>query len=115
MPFLRQRRLHFVQFEADIMGLRRWNAAILALRTNRERRKKVFQTYHRWRSGGGGPRTKLERCVVIGVRTLFPSRAYMGFHDADDTSERKQAEDLFGNRINAWWVYKEGAWVLDEE
>ena len=105
----------FLQFEADVIGLRRWNAAVMAKPTNRERRKMVFRMYFTWRSGGGGSRTKLERCVKIGVRTWFPSHAYMGFHDADNPSERKQAVDPFGNRINAWWVYKEGAWVLDKE
>ena len=80
----------FLQFEADVLGLRRWNTAVMALRTNQERRKKIFQTYHRWRLDGGGSRIKHKRCVKIGVRTWFLDRTYMGFHDADDVTSRNK-------------------------
>ena len=39
----------------------------------------------------------------------------MGYHDRDDRTARIREEDMFGNRIDMWWVYKDGAWVLDDE
>ena len=41
--------------------------------------------------------------------------AYVGYHDSDDKTVQKQAEDMFGNRISMWWVYKDGAWVSYDE
>ena len=105
----------FLQFEADVCNLRRWNARLEALTTNQERRRMVFSTYHRWRWGGGGGRTKLDVCVEIGVRSWFPDKAYMGFHDNENRKTRRQAIDMFGNRINLWWVYRDGAWMLDSQ
>ena len=103
----------FLQFEADVCNLQRWNARLAALTTNRERRSRVFGTYHRWRWGGGGERTMLELCVEIGVRSWFPDNFYMGFHDDNDTTVRRKAVDMFGNPANAWWVFRDGAWVID--
>ena len=79
----------FVQFEADVMGLRRWHAHAAAIQTNREKWKFAFRTYFRWSKGIGGEREKLQRCVEIGVRTWFPSCAYMGFYDDDDITARR--------------------------
>ena len=103
----------FLQSEADVCNLWRWNARLEALTTNRERRRMVFATYHRWRWGGGGGRTKLDIFVKIGVRSWFPDKAYMGFHDDENCKTRRQAIDMFGNRINLWWVYRDSAWMLD--
>ena len=103
-----------LQFEADVISLRQWNARLTALRTNRERRRMIFQTYHRWRWCGGGGRVQLERCVEIGVRSWFPDRCYMGFHAGNDPTARHQAVDMFGNVVDSWWVFRDGAWVLDE-
>ena len=75
----------------------------------------TFRTYFRWSKGVGGERQQLPRCVEIGVRSWFPSRAYMGFYDDDDRTATRQAVDMFGNAIDLSWVYRGGAWVLDEE
>ena len=103
----------FLQFEADVCNLWQWNARLAALNTNRERRSQVFATYHKWRGGGGGGRTRLETCVETGVRSWFPDKAYMGFHHDEDRTTRQQAIDMFGNKINLWWVYRDGAWILE--
>ena len=103
-----------LQFEADVISLRQWNARLTALETNRERRRMIFWTYHRWRWGGGGGRVQLERCVEVGVRSWFPDRFYMGFHACNDRTARHRAVDMFGNDVNAWWVFRDGAWVLEE-
>ena len=39
----------------------------------------------------------------------------MGFQEDEDRSTRRRAVDLNGDPINAWWVFWDGAWVLDEE
>ena len=105
----------FLQFEGDLANLRRWHQRTAALQTNRERRKHAFCTFHRWHRGVGGPREQFYKCVEIGVRSWYPDRAYMGFHDDEDRSARRRAVDLNGDPINAWWVFCDGAWVLDEE
>ena len=58
---------------------------------------------------------KLERCVVIGVRAWYPDSAYMGFYENEDRSLRRRAIDMYGNEINAWWEFINGAWALVEE
>ena len=105
----------FLQFEAEIISLRQWNQSAALMETNRERRKHAFRTYFRWSRGIGGGREKLEQCVVIGVRSWYPDTAYMGYHEAEDCSVRSQAEDMYGNKINAWWEFRDGAWALVEE
>ena len=105
----------FLQFEADIVGLRQWHQRAAALGTNRERRKMAFRTFHRWREGIGGPRIKKERCVEVGVRSLFPDEAYMGFYNDEDRSKRRRAVNMMGEEIDAWWVFSDGGWVLEKE
>ena len=105
----------FLQFEADVIGLRGWNRRAALLETNRERRKHAFRTYFRWSRGIGRDREKLETCVVIGVRSWYPDKAYMGFYKNEDRSLRRRAVDMFGNEINAWWEFRDGAWALVEE
>ena len=104
----------FLQFEADVCNLQRWNARVMAQETNRARRRMIFRTYHRWRWGGGGGRVQFERCVEIGVRSWFLDRCYMGYYAGNDTTARHQAVDMFGNDVDSWWVFRDGAWVLDE-
>ena len=105
----------FTQFEADVSNLQGWQARVAALATNRERRKMAFRTYFQWSRGLGGGREKLEKCVEIGVRSWFPSRAYMGFREGNDAAARIQAIDMFGKPVDCWWVCKDSAWVLDNE
>ena len=104
-----------LQFEADIMDLRNWHKRAAALSSNRERRKFAFRTYNRWKNGPGGGRNRLEKCVLVGIRCMFPSEAYMGHHDYEDRSVRRRAVDMMGNRINAWWVFRNGGWELEKE
>ena len=105
----------FTQFEADVASLGGWQARITALKTNREKRKMMFRTYFRWSRGIYGPRENLDACVLFGARSLYPSRAYMGFCEVNDRSVRKRAEDIFGNDIDLWWEFSGGAWELEEE
>ena len=105
----------FLQFEADVVGLRHWHQQAAALENNRAWRKHAFCTYHRWSRGIGGERVKLERCVVIGVRAWYPDSAYMGFYENEDRSLRRRAIDMYGNETNAWWEFTNGAWALVEE
>ena len=105
----------FLQFEADIVSLRGWNKRAALLETNRERRKHTFRTHFRWSKGIGGGREQLEQCVVIGVRSWYPDSAYMGFHEAEDRSVRRQAEDMYGKKISVWWEFRNGVWVLAED
>ena len=105
----------FLQFEADIMDLRHWHQRAAALSSDRERRKFVFRTYNRWKNGPGGGRNELEKCVLVGIRCLFPSDAYMGHHDHEDQSVRRRAVNMMGEGINAWWVFWNGGWELEKE
>ena len=105
----------FMQFQADVANLRRWNARVDALETNRDKRKMVFRTYFKWSGVPGVHRQRLPDCVVFGVRACFPSRGYMGFCEDNDPTVRKQAEDIFGNLIDLWWVFRDGGWELEEE
>ena len=95
------------------MALGHWHEQAIHLKDNRERRKYMFRTYHRWR-GRGSSRQRIEKCVEIGVRIWFPSKAYMGYYDNNDRSVCKRAVDIFGNDIDAWWVYGDDGWVLEE-
>ena len=70
----------FLQSKADIIGLQRWNKRGALLETNRERRKHAFRTYFQWRRGIGLDRVKLERCVIIGVRSWYPDSACISFY-----------------------------------
>ena len=63
----------------------------------------------------GGARERFYKCVELGVQSWYPDRAYMGFWEDKDRSARRRAVDLNGDPINAWWVFWDGAWVLDEE
>ena len=79
-------------------------------------RKYAFRLFHRWSEGIGGDRKKFSKCVEVGIRSWFPSRAYIGFQPVDDRSARRRAVDINGDALdNLWWVFKEGQWVLDEE
>ena len=104
----------FLQFEADVVGLRHWHQRAAALENNRARRKHAFCTYHRWSRGIGGERVKLEQCVVIGIRSWYPSRAYMGFYADEDRNMRRRAVNLYGDAIDAWWEFRDGDWRLVE-
>ena len=55
------------------------------------------------------------KCVELGVRSWYQDRAYMGFREDEDRSARRRAANLNGDPINAWWVFWDGAWVLDED
>ena len=100
----------FVQFEADVVGLRGWHQRASALDTNRERRKHAFRTFFRWSGGIGGKREQLEECVVIGVRSLYPSNAYMGFYPNDDRTSRRRAVNMYGEALYVWWEFIDGEW-----
>ena len=76
----------FLQFEADVIGLRGWNRRATLLETNRERRKHALCTYFRWSRGIDCDREKLETWVVIGIRSWYPDSAYMGFYKNEDWS-----------------------------
>ena len=56
-----------------------------------------------------------EKCVVVGIRSMYPSRAYMGFYGDEDQSLRRRAVDAEGNEIDLWWEFRDGAWELAEE
>ena len=103
----------FSQFEADVMQLVRWHERAAALDTNRQRRAFAFQTYHRWRDRGS-TRERIENCVESGIRCWFPDKAYMGFHDDEDRTMHRRAVDMNGNYVDAWWVYHNDGWVLEE-
>ena len=103
----------FLQFEADVCNLHQWKVRLAALTKNCERRIRVFGTYHRWRCGGGGGRTRFELCVKIGARSCFPDHFYIGFHDDNDPTVQRRVVDMFGNPDNTWWVFRDGAWVTD--
>ena len=83
---------------------------------NREKRRMAFQTYFRCSRRVGRERLwqKLEACVEIGVRSWFPDIAYMGFYEEEDRTTRRQAIEMFGNRVHLWWVYRDGALMLEE-
>ena len=104
----------FLQFEADVVGLRTWHQQAALLGNNRARRKYAFRTYHRWRKGFGGERVEFERCVVIGIRSWYPSRAYMGFYADEDQTMHRRAVNLYGDVIDAWWEFRDGDWQLVE-
>ena len=103
----------FSQFEADVHCLGGWHQRAAALETNRERRKMAFRTFFRWRNWGGGGRETFPQCVEVGIRCWFPSPCYMGFHEDDDLCARRQAVDMFGDFVDAWWVWRDGTWKLD--
>ena len=105
----------FVQFHADVANLQRWHERAEALATNRKQRKHAFRAYFRWSHGVGGGRKQLEKCVVVGIRSMYPSRAYMGFYGDEDQSLRRRAVDAEGNEIDLWWEFRDGAWELAEE
>ena len=87
-------------------SLGRWHERAVALEMNRERWKHAFRTSVRWSQGVGAARTKLSKCVEIGVMTWYPDRAYIGFQEVDDRRVRIQAVDMFGEFIDAvlvWW------------
>ena len=57
------------------------------------------------------------------IRTLCRNRGavvvsgpllYMGYYAGNDATARHQAVDMFGNGVDSWWVFRDGAWVLDE-
>ena len=105
----------FLQFQADVANLQRWHKRAAALATNRDRRKHAFRTYFKRSCDVGGRRKELEKCVVIGVRPMYPSCAYMGFYGDEDRSLRRRAVDMEGNQIDLRWEFRDGAWELAEE
>ena len=56
---------------------------------------------------------RLKICVKIGVRSWFPDHFYIGFHDDNNPTVRRKVVDMFGSPANAWWVFRDGAWVID--
>ena len=104
----------FSKFEADVNWLVGWHRRATALETNRERRKMAFSTFFRWRSWGVGGRDKFPKCVEVGIRCCFPSTFYMGFHEDDDQRARRQAVNMLGKFVDAWWVWRHSTWELEE-
>ena len=105
----------FVQFEADFTNLKGWNARVAALDTNRDRRNYAFHKFCRWSNMVGEGREQVKNCVKFGVRSWLPDRAYMGFHADEEHGARRRAVNAIGLFIDLWWVYRDGAWLLDEE
>ena len=104
----------FSQFEADVNWLVGWHQRAAALETNRERRKMAFRTFFRWRNWGGGGREKFPKCVEVGIHCWFPSTFYMGYHEDDYRCVRRQAVDMLGKYVDAWWVWRDSNWELEE-
>ena len=63
----------------------------------------------------GRGREQLKNCVEFGVRSWFPDQAYMVFYADDNHIAQRRALHANGVFIDLWWVYRDGAWVLDEE
>ena len=105
----------FLQLEVDIMDLRNLHQRAAALSSNRERINSAFRTYSRRKNGSGGGRNELEKFVLVGIRCLFPSKAYMGHHDHEDQSVRRRAVDMMGKGINSWWVFQNDRWEREKE
>ena len=104
----------FSKFEADVNCLCGWHQRAVALETNGERRKMVFCTFFCWRNWGGGGREKFLKCVGVGIHCWFLSTSYMGFHEDDYRCARRQAVDMLGEFVDAWWVWRNGTWELEE-
>ena len=98
----------FVQFEADIVGLRGWHPRVSALDTHRERRQHDVRTFFRWSGGIGGKTEKLKECVVIGVMSWYPSNAYMVFYPDEDQTLHRRTMNMYGEALDVWWEFIDG-------
>ena len=67
-----------------------------------------------WRNWGEVGREKFPKCVEVGIRCWFPSTFYMVFHEDDDQCARRQAVNMLGKFVDAWWVWRDGTWELEE-
>ena len=73
-------------------------------------KKTCFCTFFRWSGGIGGKREKLKECVVIGVRSWYPSNAYMGFFPDEDRTLRRRAVNMYGEALDVWLDFIDGEW-----
>ena len=45
-------------------------------------------------------------------RLWYPSCVYLGFYEEEDRSVRRRAVDTYGKVMDAWWEFRDGAWVF---
>ena len=74
----------------------------------------AFRTFFRWRNWGGGGQEKFLKCVEVSICCWFPSKFYMGFHEDDYQCVQMQVVNMLGEFVDAWWVWHDGTWELEE-